>query len=160
MHIGSIIWPALVLLSSLGLAACVGQEGRLEQPRDVPILERWAGDYPVEAIDRLPAGQREAGIGWLDPASFSPVWEVLYRGSAVPTVDFEHHLVVFVRNTEYYNRTNIFRVRLLDGVAEVLAMETMSAIPIQAHVAMALAVIPRAGIKALRLGETVVPIGG
>ncbi|MBW2452330.1 MAG: hypothetical protein JRF07_08260, partial [Deltaproteobacteria bacterium] len=56
------------------------------------------------------------------------------------------------RNVEFFNRTNIFRVTLADGTLEVLAMETMSAIPVEDTVALALAVVPRAGIETLKIG--------
>ena len=42
-------------------------------------------------------------------------------------MDFGKHVVVFHRNVAFYTRTRIFKVTLRDGVAEVLAMETMSA---------------------------------
>ena len=74
--------------------------------------------------------------------------------AALPSVDFANNLVVFHRNVVYYNRTNIFKVTLTEGVAEVLAMETMSAMPVEDRAAMAMAVIPRAGVKAIRLDET------
>lgn len=73
---------------------------------------------------------------------------------ALPAVDFENDLVVFIRNLDYYNRTNIFKVTLTAGVAEILAMETMLAMPIEDRAAMAMAVIPRVGIKAIRLDDT------
>lgn len=139
------------------LGACAGPVPRDGGPQELPLLEHWAGDYPVTALDRLPVGQRDAGVGWLDPDSFAAVWAVL-QGGALPSVDFEHQLVVFVRNTDFYNRTSIFKVKVVEGVAEVLAMETMSAIPVEERVAMALAVVPRAGITALRVGDRLVPL--
>ena len=50
------------------------------------------------------------------------------------------------------NRTSIFKVELRDGSAEILAMETMSALPIEEKVAMAMAVIPREGVTAIQAG--------
>jgi hypothetical protein len=58
----------------------------------------------------------------------------------------------------FYNRTRIFKVTLREGVAEVLATETMSAIPVTDKVAMALAVIPRAHVKALQAGTARIPV--
>jgi hypothetical protein len=50
---------------------------------------------------------------------------------------------------------------LRKGEIEVLAMETMSARPIEEQAAMAMAVIPRDGIIALRLdAATTIPIAG
>ena len=45
-----------------------------------------------------------------------------------------------------------------DGVAEVLAMETMSVIPIEDRVAMSLVVVARDGINGLRVGNEIIKI--
>jgi len=45
-----------------------------------------------------------------------------------------------------------------NGVAEVLAMETMSAMPIQDKAAMALVVVARQGITAIQAGDKDIPI--
>ena len=45
-----------------------------------------------------------------------------------------------------------------DGVAEVLAMETMSAMPIEDKVAMSLAVVPRKGIESIQSSEGMLPV--
>ena len=76
------------------------------------------------------------------------MWEVFSPGTPVPEVDFDNNIVVFGKNTQYFNRTTIFKVTLTnEGVAEVLAMATMSATPIEDVVAMSMAIIPRAGVK-------------
>lgn len=75
-------------------------------------------------------------------------------------MDFSSNIVVFVRNMRLYNRTNIFKTALKDGVLEVLAMETMSAIPITDKVAMAMAVVPRQGIQFIQAGPTRLPVDG
>jgi hypothetical protein len=67
-------------------------------------------------------------------------------------------MVVFYRNVAFYNRTNIFKANLEDGVLDVLAMETMSALPIEDKVAMALVVVPRAGVKFIQAGTTRIPV--
>jgi len=61
--------------------------------------------------------------------------------------------VLFARNTQFYNRTSIFSVKVTNGVAEVLAMETRSAMPIRDKVAMALVVVARKGIQAIKTGD-------
>lgn len=71
----------------------------------------------------------------------------------LPAVDFSRNIVVFTRNTQFYNHTAILRVTLLEGVAEVIAMETMSANPIKDKVAMAMAVIPREGLREIKVGS-------
>ena len=73
-------------------------------------------------------------------------------GEILPAVDFSKNIVVFTRNVQFYNRTSIFKVELQDGAAEIFAMETMSAMPIEEKVAMAMAVIPREGIRFIRSG--------
>ncbi len=138
------------------LAACtpaVSQSS--EKPQDLPLIDSWTGDYPVAALDRLPGGQQQNRLGYIgDEATFAAVWKVYMPAEPVPTVDFVQNLVVFSRNVQYYNRTNILKVVLnADGVVEVLAMETMSAMPVKEKAAMAMAVIPRDGIINIRTGE-------
>ena len=120
----------------------------------VPIKASWQGDYPVDALRKLPAGQRDAATGFItDAATFASVWRAFQPDETVPHVDFEQDLVVFARNVNFYNRTRIAQVQIKDGVLEILAMETMSAHPIEDEVAMSLAVIPRKGAEAVRVGE-------
>jgi hypothetical protein len=123
------------------------------------ILQAWTGDYPVAMLDRLPAKQRENGVGYIGSGDiFKNVWNALKPDATMPDVDFNINLVLFVRNTQFFNRVSIGKVMVQDGVAEVLAMETMSAMPIEDNVAMALAVIPRAGITGIRTGTTILPV--
>jgi hypothetical protein len=140
------------------LASCASTESHSAGLEDVAILASWVGDYPVAALDRLPEDQRDTAHGWLDAVSFPVVWQAFQPEAAVPTIDFANELVVFVRNTDFYNRTRITRITRVDDVAEVLTIETRSALPVKDRVAMALAVIPRAGIKALRMGDRRVSI--
>ncbi len=129
------------------------------ESQEISILQIWSGDYPVSALQDLPEGQRTSRIGYIDEAkTFSAVWQSLKPDESVPVVDFKKNLVVFTRNTVFYNRTNIVTVKLNNGVAEILAMETMSAFPIEDRVAMALAVIPREGIEFIDAGERLVPV--
>ena len=44
------------------------------------------------------------------------------------------------------------------GVAEVLAMETRSAMPIEDKVAMSLVVVAKQGITAIQSGDQIIPI--
>jgi len=75
-----------------------------------------------------------------------------------PEVDFNRNFMVFSRNIDFYNRISIFKITLKDGVIEILAMETRSALPIEDKVVMAIAVIPRAGVKFIRAGKERIPI--
>jgi hypothetical protein len=104
-------------------------------------------------VEKLPAGQQEAATGYIaDARTFSKVWQAFKPDLAVPQVDFENDLVVFARNVNFYNRTKIAQVQVRN-VIEVLAMQTMSAAPIEDKVAMSLAVIPCEGVEAIRVGD-------
>lgn len=127
---------------------------RESAPEALPILQRWSGDYPVAELGRLPEEQRSSGVGYLgDAVTFAAVWRAFKPGEDVPEVGFTENLVVFSRNRQFYNRTSVVKVVLADGVAEVLAIETKSAMPIGDNVAMAMAVIPREGIRFIQSGE-------
>ncbi len=107
----------------------------------------------------LPDDQREQGIGFIhETNTFENVWKAFKPGEAVPEIDFKTNLVLFSRNTQFYNRISIGQVNLKNGVAEVLAMETRSAMPIEDKVAMSLVVVPGKGIKAIQAGDKDIPI--
>ena len=128
-------------------------------PVELAIEQTWSGDYPVAELKRLPGSQQESSTGYLaTPAEFEAVWSVFQPAEPVPAVDFGKDMVVFYRNVTFYNRTNIFKANLEDGVLDVLAMETMSALPIEDKVAMALVVVPRAGVKFIQAGTTRIPV--
>jgi len=131
------------------------------QPLDgeAQILQSWHGDYPVNQLKLLPEKQREQGIGFIgDPDAFAGVWKAFKPGKAVPEIDFTANLVLFARNTQFFNRIRIGKVNVKNGVSEVLAMETMSAMPIEDKVAISLVVIPRQGIIAIQSGNEINPI--
>jgi hypothetical protein len=90
--------------------------------------------------------------------AFKAVWAGFKPEESVPEVDFSKNLVVFSRNVDFYNRTRILKVMLKDGTAEVIAMQTMSAIPIGDKVAMAMAVIPRSAVKTIQTGSERIPV--
>jgi hypothetical protein len=156
-----ILWRAvlvtLVVMAGLPLVG-ISLAGS-DAPVDLPVLRKWNGDYPVARLDLLPEHQRRTRVGYLgDAEAFAEVWKAFKPGEGVPEVDFGVKLVVFSRNVDYYNRTAIFKVGLKNGVAEILAMETLSAIPIGDNVAMAMAEVPRAGIRFLQSGQQRVPV--
>jgi acid phosphatase (class A) len=123
------------------------------------ILQSWQGDFPVAQLKLLPEKQREQAVGFMgDAKNFKGVWKAFKPGEAVPEIDFKANQVLFARNTQFFNRISIGKVRVKDGVAEVLAMETMSAMPIEDKVAMSLVVVPRKGIVALQAGNEKIPI--
>jgi len=107
------------------------------------VTQHWSGDYPVEELERLPEPQRNSGVGYLaSQASLEIVWSAFQPGEALPAVDFDRNIVVFVRNVSFYNRTDLFKTELKDGVLEVVAM----------------AVIPREGVKYIQAGPTRLPV--
>ena len=127
--------------------------------REAKILQSWHGDYPVAQLKLLPEGQREKAVGFItDAKTFEAVWKVFKPGEAVPEIDFRANLVLFARNTQFYNRIRIGKVNVTNGVAEVLAMETMSAMPIEDKVAMSLVLVPRKDIKSIRTADGLVTI--
>lgn len=149
------ILTGLMLLTSIGMAQSAGKPER----KNMTILQRWSGDYPLAQLNRLPDGQRASRVGYIgDAEQFAAVWQAFKPGEKVPEVNFAIHLVVFSRNVDFYNRTSIGKVTLKDDVAEVIAIETMSAMPIEDMVAMALAVIPREGVKFIQAGNERIPV--
>ena len=149
----------MIGLLCLAVAGCTTMAKDSGQPRDLEIIARWSGDYPVDRLDLLPGDQRGCRTGYLgERQTFAAVWRALMPGKTVPDVDFDRNLVAFSRNLDFYNRTNIFKVTLSGGVAEIMAMETMSAIPIEDQLVMALAVVPHDGIEFVRCGEASIPV--
>lgn len=123
------------------------------------ILKSWQGDFPVVQLKLLPEKQRQQAVGFIaDAKTFETVWKAFKPGENVPEIDFKANLVLFARNTQFFNRISIGKVNVTNGMAEVLAMETMSAMPIEDKVAMSLVVIVRQGITAIQSGDEIIPI--
>lgn len=157
-HLKNCFMPVLITLLALSclsvLGGCASKKNPVESPADILLLEKWSNDYPLSELSRLPAGQQDTGAGYIgDVETFLPVWRAFMPMEILPAVDFSRNIVVFTRNTQFYNHTAILRVTLLEGVAEVIAMETMSANPIKDKVAMAMAVIPREGLREIKVGS-------
>jgi len=126
---------------------------------EAKILQSWQGDYPVARLDLLPEKQREQAVGFIgDPETFGGVWKAFSPGEPVPEIDLQANLVLFARNTQFYNRIRIGKVNVKNGVAELLAMETMSAMPIEDNVSISLVVVGRQGITALQIGNEITPV--
>lgn len=153
---GLLAWVTLAVM-----AGCSNVPVASAPPAELVISQSWSGDYPVAELQRLPAEQQQSPAGYLGSAAdFESVWAAFRPGEALPQVDFGRQIVVFHRNVDFYNRTRIFKVTLSDGVAEVLAMETRSAIPVTDKVAMAMAVVPRTGVEAIQAGPARIPVNG
>ena len=128
-------------------------------PATLSIVNKWEGDYQVSALKKLPRGQQKAVTGYIgDGATFADVWKSFKPGEKVPTVDFRKNLVVFTRNVKFYNRKAITKVTLLEGIMEVQSIETVTSVPVTSKVAMALAEVPRQGVKTLRAGDKFIPV--
>ena len=113
----------------------------------------------MDKLNLLPEKQCEQAVGFIgDAKTFEGVWKALKPGEDVPEIDFKANLVLFARNTQFYNRISIGKVNVTNGVAEVLAMETMSAMPIQDKVAMSLVLAARQRITAIQTGEKIISI--
>ncbi len=126
---------------------------------EAKILKSWQGDYPVAKLQLLPEKQRELAVGFIDDSeTFTKVWKAFKQGEDVPEIDFKTSMVLFTRNTQFYNRISIGKVNVKNGVAKVLAMETMSSMPIEDRVAMSLVVVPKQGILGIQDGDEVIPV--
>ena len=150
-----LLWVAFACM----MAGCAAPATRSGEPKDIHILQKWSGDYPVVHLNRLPQGQQKSRFGHIgDTAIFATVWQAFKPGEKTPEVDFSKNFIVFSRNVDFYNRVSIFKITLKDGAIEILAMETMSALPIEDKVAMALAEIPRAGVESIQAGNQQIPV--
>jgi len=125
----------------------------------VRIINQWSGDYLVARLDRLPEGHRDTPIGFIDnPEIFRGVWQAFKPNNVPLEIDFDQNMVIFVRNVTFFNRMRVLKVTLTDGIADIIAMETLSALPIEEQVAMALVEIPKKGIRAIRMGTHLIPV--
>ena len=146
-----------VVCSRSGAGSVKKADHSPESRSDAKILQSWQGDYPVAQLNLLPEKQRERAGGFIDDAkTFDDVWKAFKPTQDVPEIDFKTNLVLFARNTQFYNRISIGKVKVANGVAEVLAMETMSAMPIEDKVAMSMVVVLRRGIKGLKAGDEII----
>jgi hypothetical protein len=161
----------LVLVCIAVITGCAGFESRAKAGAEEPlqqmqplngeakILQLWQGDYPIAQLDLLPENQRENAVGFIDNTqTFKAVWNAFKPEEAVPHIDFNTNVVLFVKNTRFYNRIRIGKVDVTNGVAKVLAMETMSAIPIEDKVAMSMVVVSRQGITGVQSGDGIIQI--
>ncbi|MGD9303228.1 MAG: hypothetical protein PVF79_03130, partial [Desulfobacterales bacterium] len=77
----------------------------------LPIINHWIGEYPVARLDRLPEAQRDTPIGFInDPDIFRAVWQAFKPKAELPKLDFDHNMVIFIRNVRFFNRTRILKV--------------------------------------------------
>jgi len=126
---------------------------------DAKILQSWQGDYPTAQFNLLPENQRENAVGFIgNIETFKAVWNAFKPEEDLPSIDFNTNFVIFAKNTQFYNRIRIGKVNVTNGVAEVLAMETLSARPIEDKVAMSLVVLNRQGITGIQSNGKIIQI--
>lgn len=126
---------------------------------DAKILQSWQGDYPTAQLNLLPDNQRENAVGFIgNTKTFMAVWNAFKPEEPVQFIDFNTKVVLFVKNTQFYNRIRIGKVKVTKGVAEVLAMETMSARPIEDKVAMSMVVVGRQGITGIQSNDKIIQV--
>ncbi|MBW1865925.1 MAG: hypothetical protein JRI64_09930, partial [Deltaproteobacteria bacterium] len=52
----------------------------------------------------MPEKQRKQAVGFIaDAKTFEDVWKAFKPGEAVPEIDFKTNLILFTRNTQFYN---------------------------------------------------------
>jgi hypothetical protein len=130
-----------------------------EKQNYLPILHRWSGEYPIAHIDRLKERHYQSHGGYIsNEAAFVSFWDAFRRGSAVPTVDFTKNLVVFVIGDRNSRQMFIAKVTLKDTIADVVADGNTSGSSREDSLEMALAVIPRTGVKVIRVGNEQLPV--
>lgn len=78
---------------------------------------------------------------------------MLKEGKKVPAVDFDKNLVVFIGGDGSSQQMFITKISIKEGIAEVAADERSSGPTHEGGLALALAVVPRAGTKLIRIGQ-------
>ena len=143
-----------LLIVAFMVAGCAAPSTYSSEPKDISMLQQWSGDYPIVHLESFPEGQQKSRIGYIGNAAiFASIWKAFKPGEKIPEVDFSRNFIVFSRNVDFYNRISIFKIVLKNGVIEIFAMETRSALPIEDNVGMAMAVIPRAGVASIQVGN-------
>lgn len=156
----SCVVTGLTLFSVLFfLWSCAAKPSPTQSRPNILLLNKWSSDYPVSQLARLPAGQRESQVGYIDDMeTFIFIWRAFMPNQILPAIDFSKDLIVFTRNVKFYNQQSILTVRLEDNTAVIIVMETMSARPIEDLVSMSMAVIPRTGIESIRSGTEIIKV--
>ena len=143
----------IVLAFMLLISACTTASLEVKDG-PVPILETLSGDLPVSVLTLFPQGMQNQPVGYFsNQQQLDTVLQSIQAdGKTLPVVDFSSQIVLFVKNTVFYNRLRIGQVSREDVTLTILAMETMSAMPIEDKVAISLAVIERDGAQFIVAG--------
>ena len=107
----------LTVLTFVMLFCCSNSDSRADHApaagSEAENLQSWQGDYPVVKLKLLPEKQREQGVGFINNAkTFATVWKAFKPGEDVPEIDFKANMVLFARNTQFYNRISIGKVNV------------------------------------------------
>lgn len=151
----------LVILFSatLFLLGCAATMSPKQTTSNILLLNKWSGDFPVSQLPRLPAGQQQSAVGYIDDmATFIFLWRAYMPDKILPAVDFTKDFVVFTRNVTFYNHQSILTIRLKETTAEIIVLETKTTRPVNDKVSMAMAVIPRTGITAIKSGTDIIKV--
>jgi hypothetical protein len=115
--------PVLVALLALMLTSAVRAE---EQSLD--YSELWAGAASQTMFALLPSDEQNTEIGYInDPKVFAGIWKEVGGGEALPKIDFNKQMVVFIRNTR--EPKNILKVKAFlddNGTATFVWHETLN----------------------------------
>lgn len=153
----------LLIVFLVTSTACVPATGRSQEvvTIQIPILSSLGGDFPVAELSALPEDQRMNPIGFIgSQQQLDTVLNHLQAGGRLlPPVDFSTQLVLFARNTRFYNRLSIASVTLVGDTVEILSMSTMSAMPIGEKVAMSLVVVEQGGARFIAVNGEKMAIG-
>ena len=122
-------------------------------------LQQWQGDLPLAVLKQLPPASYKAGMGYINnQKTLDVIWPAIQNDTAKPDINFEKNIIVYVYNREFYNRTRISKIEVRSGVAEIIAMETLSALPIKDKVAFAMVLIEKEGITGLQTTDGLLTI--
>ena len=126
---------------------------------EAEILVSWQDDYPLNQLDILPENQRKQSVGFIgDAKTFKTLWKAFKPGETVPEIDFKANLVLFARNPQCFIRIRFGKLNVTNGVVDLRAVETMSALPIEDKGSISLVVIARQGITGIQSGDENIPI--
>jgi len=155
----SVLILIILGLALFGMCGCPVTKTQNRPHGQIKLFYKWNGDYPVTQLFKLPTGQQDLSFGYIgDIETFLPIWRIFMPTEILPSVDFSKNLIVFIRDTKYYNQKSILTIKHEDTTAEILAMETMSTIPLEDKIAMAMAVIPRSGITYIKKGAAIIKV--
>lgn len=158
---------ALILLCACAFAAEAGAKNPFksltvarEKEEYLPIQNRWGGYYPISQLGRFDEWHATPRGGcFFAGAMFASFWRVFKEEKTVPSVDFAKNMVVFVGGEGPHQQIVITKISIKEGVAEVGAAMRSSGSTHEDGWALALAVVPRDGVKLVRIGQQQIVVG-